>query len=63
MKRITFAIYVNAPIACEGNDDPKQIRVVNIHTDTSECIIFRAQKVAEWLARRSSCYVQVWDIA
>lgn len=62
MKRITFALYPVMPVACEGNDDPRHIRVVRISARANEHIALRAQKVADWLSRRLDCYAQVWDI-
>jgi hypothetical protein len=64
MKHITFAIYQQMPIACEGNDDIRHIKVVNIRARASKKdITCRAEKVAAYLSRRLNSHAQVWNIA
>lgn len=63
MKLVTFALYPQYPISCEGNDDPAQIRALTLQAHASEHIQEKAERVAAKIAQRYSCHAQVWDIA
>lgn len=59
---VTYAMYDETPIACQGNDDQRKIRVI---TDClTEKVDVHAEALSHSVALSQSCgaYVQVWDI-
>lgn len=59
---VTFALYNQAPIACQGDDDLKKIRVLMNSLPISRDIHEDALRRAVALGEAHGCYVQVWDI-
>ncbi len=62
MKHVTIVIYGRYPIADESDDDRSQIRSFILTARADNNIREKAERVADKLARKYSCYVQVWDI-
>ncbi len=60
---VTFAIYDEAPIACQGNDDQRKIRVLRNRLHAGADLHARALEGAVTLAALLGLYVQVWDVA
>lgn len=60
--KVTFVFYETFPIACEGNDTAAAVRQLDLRARRDAALHQRAARVAELLARRYACYVQVWDI-
>lgn len=60
---VTFAIYDEAPIACQGNDDQRKIRVLSKRIEDGSDVQARALACAIAMMRASGAYVQVWQVA
>jgi hypothetical protein len=59
---VTFAMYDETPIACQGDDDQKKIRVITNNFVVSEDIHGDALKRSVVLGTEHGTYVQVWDV-
>jgi hypothetical protein len=59
---VTFALYDQTPIACQGNDDQKKIRVLTESVLVGEDIQADALQRSVALMAAHGSYVQVWDI-
>lgn len=60
---VTFAIYDEAPIACQGDDDQRKIRVVSQRMPGGADVHARALHCAIAMMVASGVYVQVWQVA
>lgn len=58
---VIFAVYDEAPIACQGDDDRKKIRVVTDRL-TGNDIRGDALRLSVALSAAHGSHVQVWDI-
>jgi hypothetical protein len=59
---VTFALYDETPIACQGDDDQTKIRVVMRDLKVGEDIHGDALKHSVILGLLHGRYVQVWDV-
>jgi hypothetical protein len=60
---VTFAIYDETPIACQGNDDGGKIQVVRKRLQTGEDLLTRALRQSLAMAAQRGTYVQVWEVS
>jgi hypothetical protein len=59
---VTFAVYDDAPIACQGDDDRKKIQVIREKFGAGHNIAADALKRSAELGLLHNLFVQVWDI-
>jgi hypothetical protein len=59
---VTFAMYDDAPIACQGDDDRKKIQVVREKFEAGRNILAHALRRSAELGKHHGLFVQVWDI-
>lgn len=59
---VTFALYAETPIACQGDDDQKKIQVISYNLIASDDIHEDALKRSVALGLKYGTYVQVWDV-
>lgn len=59
---VTFAMYDEAPIACQGDDDHKKIQVVRQQLKMSGDLHHDALQASLELGRLHGLPVQVWDV-
>lgn len=59
---VTFALYDETPIACQGNDDQKKIRVLTDSLPIGHDIHGDALRRSIALGEAHGSYVQVWDL-
>lgn len=59
---VIFALYDEAPIACQGDDDRKKIRVITNSLAVCDDIHGDALKRSLVLGLVHGTYVQVWDV-
>ena len=60
---VTFAIYDEAPIACQGDDDQARIRIVTVTIPVDINFESVAARHAIVLGASLSAHAQVWDVA
>lgn len=58
---VTFAVYDDVPIACQGDDDQGKIRVVTQRLEGGD-IHAAALRLSVALGTARGSHVQVWDI-
>ena len=59
---VTFAIYDEVPIACQGDDDQSRIQVIRSSVSAGSDIHRAAQQMAMNLGKEHDVHVQVWDV-
>jgi hypothetical protein len=59
---VTFALYDETPIACQGDDDQKKIRVLTVSLPIGHDVHGDALRRSVALAEAHGSYVQVWDV-
>lgn len=59
---VTYAMYDEAPIACQGDDDQSRIQVITHYVDSKIDIHAEAQKRAISMSKAHGKHVQVWEV-
>lgn len=59
---VTFAIYDEAPIACQGDDDIKKVRVIKDRFIAGHDVHGDALRLSVAMGAECGSYVQVWDV-
>lgn len=59
---VTFAVFEDAPIACQGNDDQNKIQVVKFRMAQDASLHADALRCAMTLAATHGTHVLVWDV-
>jgi hypothetical protein len=59
---VTFALYDETPIACQGDDDQKKIRVLTDSIPIGYDVHGDALRRSVVLGEARGSYVQVWDV-
>jgi predicted aconitase with swiveling domain len=59
---VTFAIYDEAPIACQGDDDIKKVRVIKDRFIAGHDVHGDALRLSVVMGAECGSYVQVWDV-
>ncbi|MBI1891871.1 MAG: hypothetical protein HYS18_14590 [Burkholderiales bacterium] len=60
---VTYAMYEDAPIACQGDDDQKKIQVITAEFARDDNVHDEALRRSLALSRLHGKYVQVWNVA
>lgn len=59
---VTYAMYDETPIACQGNDDRSKIQVIKDRVDSRAEIHSEALKRSVAMSKAHGKHVQVWDV-
>ncbi len=59
---VTFAVYDDTPIACQGDDDQKKIRVITDRIKGGGNVHAEALRRSLAMAGEHGAHVQVWDV-
>ena len=59
---VTYAMYDEAPIACQGDDDQKRIRVIKDYVSAKDDVYAEALRRSVALSELHETYVQVWGV-
>jgi hypothetical protein len=59
---VTYAMYDEAPIACQGDDDQSKIRVIADCVDSKVDVHAEALKHSIAMSKTYGKHVQVWDV-
>jgi hypothetical protein len=59
---VTFAVYDQAPIACQGDDDIRKVRVVKESFIAGHDAHGDALRLSIAMGAECGSYVQVWDV-
>ncbi len=62
MPTVTFVLYKNFPISCEGNDVPGEAKALKIWMRDSPHLRDEAEKLAMELSLEHKKHTQLWEI-